>query len=1059
MAVPVTQSAFTTGEISPGLYGRFDLPRFHVAATTLRNMFPSYRGGAYSRAGTRFVGYSKQTGTLNPPRLMPFQFSITQGLVLEFGDLYMRVVANGAFVTEGPIAITAATRANPCVVSVANTWSVGDWVFISGVAGMTQLNGQTYVISARTAGTITLKDVFGNTINSTAFGLYTGGGTAARLFTLATPYAVADLAWLKYTQSANLMSLCCVNPVTGVEYAPRDLQRLTDSNWTLTIVDPSPTITSPGGLTGTASAVGTVNYQYKVTAVGADGSESTPTSFAQILNAVNVASTAGTITIGWAPVAGAIGYNIYKATPAVSVAMPSGVAFGFAGEASGTGFIDSNIVADFTQVPPTHYNPFARGQILRAVLDSSGAGYTNATVTINSATGSSGVLLADISTGGGGGLNSIIIIAPGENYLPGDTITITGNGTGATGHLVLGALSGTYPAVPAYFQQRRVYASTLNNPDTYFMSEPGSYTNFDSRIPTISSDAIIGTPWGVHVDGIQFMLNMPAGLLVMTGASAWLLAGAGSFATNVSPISPSSQNAVSQVFSGCSPTVPPIRINYDTVYVTSKGSLYYALPYQLYSLAEPIDLTANSTHLFTALTINSHTWAEQPSKILWSVRSDGVLLSMTYLKSEQVSGWARHDTAGLFQSVCSVTELPVDAVYFAVYRVAGNGAFMIERMDDRLWRTAEDAWCVDAGLSLPQPIINTAITADSPTGLGAIRGVTGLVGGSGYSALTTARVVDNNGLGPGTGATPQLTIAGGVITSVSFPIGGFGSGYVNPKLVFDDPSNSGSGTSATLTLDNAATFSTASDVFTAANLGSVIRMGGGVATITQILSTTAVSANITSPITSVTIVNGKAVVALQAAGTWTMTAPVTTISGLNHLANVFVTGLADGNIIPPVVVPANGTITLARAASAVTIGLGFQAQLQSVYLDGGEPAAQGQRKKIAAVTARIEASRDLKIGTNQPDGSAQSPIQIAPQWTNLDTVPNTAVKPYNSNFTPLFTGDVRIPVQGGYDTRGQVALQQDNPVPMQVLALIPEILGGDQPETHAQPKQRQKQAA
>jgi hypothetical protein len=33
------------------------------------------------------------------------------------------------------------------VVSVTNTWSVGDWVYITGVAGMTQLKGNYYIIA------------------------------------------------------------------------------------------------------------------------------------------------------------------------------------------------------------------------------------------------------------------------------------------------------------------------------------------------------------------------------------------------------------------------------------------------------------------------------------------------------------------------------------------------------------------------------------------------------------------------------------------------------------------------------------------------------------------------------------------------------------------------------------------------------------------------------------------------------------------------------------------------------------------------------------------------
>ena len=68
-----------------------------------------------------------------------------------------------------------------------------------------------------------------------------------------------------------------------------------------------------------------------------------------------------------------------------------------------------------------------------------------------------------------------------------------------------------------------------------------------------------------------------------------------------------------------------------------------------------------------------------------------------------------------------------------------------------------------------------------------------------------------------------------------------------------------------------------------------------------------------------------------------------------HLAGATVTGIADGNVIPPTVVPANGIVTLPEAATSATVGLGYQAQLQSLYLDVGQPTVQGQRKKIGDV--------------------------------------------------------------------------------------------------------------
>ena len=268
-----------------------------------------------------------------------------------------------------------------------------------------------------------------------------------------------------------------------------------------------------------------------------------------------------------------------------------------------------------------------------------------------------------------------------------------------------------------------------------------------------------------------------------------------------------------------------------------------------------------------------------------------------------------------------------------------------------------------------------------------------------------------------------------------------------------DPAGSagGSGFSATVVLNNSMAFTTPTAFFGIGNVGQVIRMGGGVATITAFNSTTSVTANITSPIVA-TYDDGISSVIPQQSGTWSITAPVTTVGGLGDLNGATVTGLADGVAIPPTVV-ANGQITLPNPASQVTIGLGFQARLQSVYLDAGEPTAQGSRKKIAEVTARVEASGPFLIGSNQPDGSTLSPIQIAPPWRNLATAPIPTVAAYNSKTVPLFTGDIRIPVSGGFQTPGQVAVQQDLPYPLQILAFVPTDLAGDTP-SQAWPQQQ-----
>src|SRR4051812_20639172 len=119
------QNALSAGELSPSLYGRLDLEKWRSGTSTCRNFFASYRGGVSTRAGLAYVGTCKQPGTSDPPRDIPFQFSQNQGYVLEFGDQYMRIKTDGAYVTESTKVVTSVSNAG-LFTAAGHGYSVGD---------------------------------------------------------------------------------------------------------------------------------------------------------------------------------------------------------------------------------------------------------------------------------------------------------------------------------------------------------------------------------------------------------------------------------------------------------------------------------------------------------------------------------------------------------------------------------------------------------------------------------------------------------------------------------------------------------------------------------------------------------------------------------------------------------------------------------------------------------------------------------------------------------------------------------------------------------------------
>lgn len=1052
MTLPTIQVAVNAGEISPSLFGRVDLEKYKKGTATQRNMFASYRGGSYSRPGTRFVGICKQgnegaAASVLPPRNIPFQFSVTQGIVIEAGNQYFRFVSNGGYVVEATTAITGITQASPGVVTDnAHGYSNGDEVYLASIGGMTVLNGRSYLVANATANTFTLVDpLTGNGISTASLPAYTSGGTAARIYTLATPYVIADVPMLKFTQSADIMT------ITHENYAPRDLARVTSNNWTLTVTDFSPSIAQPTWMTATASttaSLATQSFYYQLCATAVDAKTGVESIASPVVTvpSVDIASQAGSLYLSCASVSTAGSYNFYAATPAYASPPSGGQLLGYIGTSFGPAFTDTNIVPDFNTTPPLHHNPFATSSVLAVAMTSTGTSYsaTATTATVSSPIGKNPVLLPVVINGA---VEWVSVQDGGEGMTGGEVINFvdaTGAGSGAAATFTVGPSTGTWPSCVAYFQQRRVYANTTNAPDTYFASQPGAFTNMDVSVPVKDSDAIVGSPWSQEVNGIQWMLNMPGGLVIFTGLGAWQLSGSGSGLSVSTALTPSSQVATPQAYNGISPLVGPLVINYDILYVQEKGSIVRDLSYNFFvNIYTGTDMTVLSNHLFDGHTILQWAWAEEPFKLVWAVRDDGILLCLTYLKEQEVYSWTRHDTNGLYQSVCSVSEPPVNAVYVIVKRLIQNNgvplwAYFQERMDNRLWTGIDDVWCVDAGLAYPQAEPNATLTVSSAAGVPTLQQPTLVYGGSGYGTGTYARIDDPTG----SGAIPAITVTGGVVTAAS--VGGTLTGYTSPRFVVVDPTGAGGGAAVTIESLDITTITASSAVFAnvagSGEAGDIINMSGRLMRVTEFVSSTSLMAAVLRD-NAPSIANDPLNTPIPAvSGEWTIAAPVTTLTGLNHLEGMQVSILADGVIVAPQTV-ADGAVTLPTPASNVVVGLGFTAQLQTLYLDVPAPVTvQGRRKEIDQVVVRLESSgTPLQIGTNQPDASTQ-PGNVTVPWTNMTSV-NTFASisgPAPQQPFDLFTGDVIANVNDvlGYD-RGQVALQQSNPVPMNILAVIP----------------------
>ncbi len=278
------QSSFSTGEVSPLLYGQVEFDNYKSGLKVCLNLIPLIQGPVTRRPGTYYCDEVKDSS--KQVRLIRFKYSTQQAYMVEFGHQYIRFKRGNAPVTLAAQVITAATKANPCVVTYtgSDTFSNGDDVDISGVVGMTELNNRRYRVTNVNTGanTFELQTLYGTNIDSSNFTTYVSGGEIAKVYEVVSPYDEDQLFQIKSVQSADVLFL------THQEHTPRKLSRSANTSWTLTSMNNAvlkdgpylptnttattltPSAATGTGVTLTASAVTGINNDtgFQTTDVG-----------------------------------------------------------------------------------------------------------------------------------------------------------------------------------------------------------------------------------------------------------------------------------------------------------------------------------------------------------------------------------------------------------------------------------------------------------------------------------------------------------------------------------------------------------------------------------------------------------------------------------------------------------------------------------------------------------------------------------------------------------------------------------------------------------------------
>jgi len=634
------------------MFGRINDVKFQSGAAKLRNFIALPQGPAVNRPGTSFVREVKTSA--NKTRLIPFTYSTTQTMVLEFGNGYIRFHTQGATLLAGTGA--AYNGATPYVVG----------------AMVSYLGNNYYCILAST-GNLPTNTTYWFLISSPAY-------------EIPSPYLSADLFDIHHVQSSDVLTL--VHP----NYAPRELRRLGATQWTLVPISFVPSVTTPSGVAVTESrgeafnitaitlanpgvltlssahqfvigdsvyvsgvlgmtqltdgfyvvnsvpaattislknyttgvpvnttaytayaSLGTVEYgtkifdivnSYQITAVGANGiDESLPSASASATNNLYVNGAFNTIT--WSAVSGAIRYNIYK--------IQSGL-YGYIGQTAALSFTDNNIAPDMGITPP----------IVETVFNS----------------------------------------------------------------------AGNYPGAVSYFEQRRVFAGTTNYPQQLWMTRSGTESDMSYRLPVNDDDRISFKVAAREANTIRHIVPLQQ-LMLLTSAAEWRVS-----PVNSDAITPTTISVRPQSYIGAN-NVQPSIVNNSMVYCAARGGHVRELGYSWQSNGYITgDLSLRAAHLFDNYDIVDMCYGKSPHPLLWFVSSTGLLLGLTYVPEQQVGAWHQHDTDGVFESCACVAEGNEDHLYVIVKRtVNGNSVRYVERMASNAFDALEDCFFVDSGLT------------------------------------------------------------------------------------------------------------------------------------------------------------------------------------------------------------------------------------------------------------------------------------------------------------------------------------------------------------------------
>lgn len=617
----VIQTGFHTGEISPLCYGVTDNPRYRKGLEIGLNYLPALQGPVMRRPGTKYVNNVKDSA--NPPVLIPFKFSVSQNYMLEFGDKYIRFFAN-----EGQVI------------------SPADYYQIAGALGGSDtpsIFNHTFFYATRENQNPQSNEVFNSPVLV----------TAGSVLEIGSPYAVADLPLLRWSQNGDTLYL------SHPKYPLIKLQRQTQVAWKLQIVwaldgpylpansylsigDNANTIAVPLDTDPNFSNVtfGVIGGNITAIIAGTGGQMQVTTASAHKLSngsKVFIANCVGTTeannfsTFTTRISATPAPYWVVEVIDSTNFLLLDSVftnAYGGSGQVTYAVFANSG----------DHIKPGADGWVpdfgRLMALTIAGVRYWGYIEIIHDA---ATVQLAM----GGADINTPVPFPSTADATLWYLGVYGGQGPGAL-------FNGTgYPECSAIHQNRLWLAGAANTPQQVDSSNSLNFEVFAPSDPTTldvaddnSCSFVLSSD---DSNALRWMSSTAQGLLAGSASAEWAMTPSG----NSEALTPTNFNAQQTSFYGSAP-IPPTKIGNAIMYVQNAARKLRELAY-FFSAGtfRSSDLTEISEHI-TLPSLSQIDVQKETQPLIWGRRSDGVLTTLVYNRDDVSlsAGWMRHILGG-----------------------------------------------------------------------------------------------------------------------------------------------------------------------------------------------------------------------------------------------------------------------------------------------------------------------------------------------------------------------------------------------------------------------------